>query len=75
MTSCGQGNTPLHYAARESCREAITLFLKHGSCIGYMNRFNEPPIAQIPTNTLLEHFDNCVQLKDESCLLYTSRCV
>ncbi|XP_077254320.1 transient receptor potential cation channel protein painless-like isoform X2 [Temnothorax americanus] len=70
-----QGNTPLHYAAREGCREAITLFLKHGSCIGYMNRFNEPPIAQIPTNTLLEHFDNCVQLKDEFELEFNYRCL
>ncbi|XP_024888820.1 transient receptor potential cation channel protein painless-like, partial [Temnothorax curvispinosus] len=70
-----QGNTPLHYAAREGCREAITLFLKHGSCIGYMNRFNEPPIAQIPTNMLLEHFDNCVRLKDKSELEFDYRCL
>ncbi|XP_011146816.1 transient receptor potential cation channel protein painless [Harpegnathos saltator] len=58
-----KGNTPLHYAARAGCNEATTLLLERGSYIGHMNKFNVPPIADIPTCTLLRYLDDCVQAR------------
>ncbi|XP_011706749.1 PREDICTED: transient receptor potential cation channel protein painless-like isoform X2 [Wasmannia auropunctata] len=57
-----KGNTPLHYAARADNRKAMSLLLKHGSYIGHMNKFNVPPIVDIPVTTLLDHFDNCLKM-------------
>lgn len=60
-----KGNTPLHYAARAGCREAVTLLLDRGSYIGHMNKFNVPPIADIPMSTLSHYFDDCLQMRKE----------
>lgn len=66
-----KGNTPLHYAARAGCREAITLLLERGSYIGHMNNFNVPPIADIPVCTLSHYFDDCLQTRKERANEYT----
>ncbi|XP_011688410.1 PREDICTED: transient receptor potential cation channel protein painless-like [Wasmannia auropunctata] len=60
-----KGNTPLHYAARAGCAEAVTLLLNRGSYIGYKNEFNIPPIADIPACMLSRYFDNCLQIRKE----------
>ncbi|XP_053995935.1 transient receptor potential cation channel protein painless [Hylaeus anthracinus] len=63
----GKGNTPLHYAARADCREAVTLLLEKGSYIGYPNNFGVAPIADISASTLSRFLDDCIQTKkDES---------
>lgn len=61
----------MHYAARSGCREAVSLLLERGSYIGHMNRFNVPPIADIPLNTLTEYFDDCLQMKRDRTNDYT----
>lgn len=66
-----KGNTPLHYAARAGCREAMTLLLERGSYIGHMNKFNVPPIADIPDCVLSSHFDDCLQTRKERPNEYT----
>ncbi|XP_072747734.1 transient receptor potential cation channel protein painless [Anoplolepis gracilipes] len=66
-----KGNTPLHYAARAGCREAVTLLLERGSYIGHMNKFNIPPIADIPMCTLSHYFDDCLQTQKERTNEYT----
>ncbi|XP_043670576.1 transient receptor potential cation channel protein painless-like [Vespula pensylvanica] len=66
-----KGNTPLHYAARAGSREAVSLLLEKGSYIGHMNKFNVPPIADIPLNTLVEYFDDCLQTRKERTNEYT----
>ncbi|XP_067213310.1 transient receptor potential cation channel protein painless isoform X2 [Linepithema humile] len=66
-----KGNTPLHYAARAGCREAVTLLLDRGSYIGHMNKFNVPPVADIPTCTLSRYFDDCLQMRKERTNEYT----
>lgn len=66
-----KGNTPLHYAARAGCREAVTLLLEHGSYIGHMNNFNVPPIADIPICTLSRYFNDCLQTRKERTNEYT----
>ncbi|KOC66313.1 Transient receptor potential cation channel protein painless [Habropoda laboriosa] len=58
-----KGNTPLHYAARADCREAVTSLLKKGSYIGHMNNFGVPPVADISMSTLSQYFDDCIQAK------------
>lgn len=60
-----KGNTPLHYAARAGCREAVTLLLDRGSYIGHMNKFNVPPVADIPASALSRYFDDCLQTRKE----------
>lgn len=66
-----KGNTPLHYAARAGCREAVTLLLERGSYIGHMNKFNVPPLADIPVCTLSRYFDDCLQTRKERTNEYT----
>ncbi|KAI4500247.1 hypothetical protein M0802_004664 [Mischocyttarus mexicanus] len=66
-----KGNTPLHYAARSGSREAVSLLLEKGSYIGHMNKFNVPPIADIPLNTLTEYFDDCLDTRKERTNEYT----
>ncbi|XP_036149484.1 transient receptor potential channel pyrexia-like isoform X3 [Monomorium pharaonis] len=62
-----KGNTPLHYAARADNRKAISLLLKRGSYIGHMNKFNVPPIVDIPVCTLSSYFDDCLTMvKDQT---------
>ncbi|XP_076230831.1 transient receptor potential cation channel family member painless [Calliopsis andreniformis] len=66
-----KGNTPLHYAARADCREAVTLLLEKGSYIGHMNNLGVPPVAHISESTLSQYFDNCIQTKKERPKEYT----
>ncbi|XP_003703369.2 transient receptor potential cation channel family member painless [Megachile rotundata] len=66
-----KGNTPLHYAARANCREAVTLLLEKGSYIGHMNNFGIPPVADISVSTLSQYFDNCIQARKERTNEYT----
>ncbi|RLU19517.1 hypothetical protein DMN91_008074 [Ooceraea biroi] len=66
-----KGNTPLHYAARAGCREAVTLLLERGSYIGHMNKFNVPPVADIPGGILSRYFDDCLQTRKERTNEYT----
>ncbi|KAF3419985.1 hypothetical protein E2986_04275 [Frieseomelitta varia] len=66
-----KGNTPLHYAARADCREAVTLLLEKGSYIGHMNNFGVPPVADISVSTLSQYFDSCIQAKKERTNEYT----
>ncbi|XP_071559422.1 transient receptor potential cation channel protein painless-like [Temnothorax nylanderi] len=62
-----KGNTPLHYAARADNRKAMSLLLKRGSYIGHMNKFNIPPIRDIPVGTLSEYFDDCLkEIRDQT---------
>ncbi|XP_031848725.2 transient receptor potential cation channel family member painless [Nomia melanderi] len=60
-----KGNTPLHYAARADCREAVTMLLEKGSYIGHMNTFGVPPVADISVSTLSGYFDDCIQARKE----------
>jgi hypothetical protein len=55
----------LHYAARAGCGEAVTLLLERGSYIGHMNKYNVPPIADIPTDILSRHFDHCINMEKD----------
>ncbi|XP_043261776.1 transient receptor potential cation channel protein painless isoform X2 [Colletes gigas] len=66
-----KGNTPLHYAARADCREAVTLLLEKGSYIGHMNNFGVPPVADISVSTLSQYFDDCIQTRKERTTEYT----
>ncbi|OAD55186.1 Transient receptor potential cation channel protein painless [Eufriesea mexicana] len=66
-----KGNTPLHYAARADCREAVTLLLEKGSYIGHMNHFGVPPVADISVSTLSQYFDDCIQAREERTNEYT----
>lgn len=52
----------MHYAARADNRVAMSLLLKRGSYIGHMNKFNVPPIVDIPMRTLSDYFDDCLRL-------------
>ncbi|XP_071559411.1 transient receptor potential cation channel protein painless-like isoform X2 [Temnothorax nylanderi] len=62
-----KGNTPLHYAARADNRKAMSLLLKRGSYIGHMNKFNIPPIIDIPVGTLSDYFDDCLkEIRDQT---------
>ncbi|XP_011173491.1 transient receptor potential cation channel protein painless [Solenopsis invicta] len=62
-----KGNTPLHYAARADNCKAMSLLLKQGSYIGHMNKFNVPPIVDIPMCTLLNYFNDCLKMiKDQT---------
>ncbi|XP_036145416.1 transient receptor potential cation channel protein painless [Monomorium pharaonis] len=56
-------NTPLHYAVKSNYNEVITLILSQDSYIGHLNKFNIPPIADIPERILSNYFDNCIQMK------------
>ncbi|XP_060820394.1 transient receptor potential cation channel protein painless [Bombus pascuorum] len=66
-----KGNTPLHYAARADCREAVTLLLEKGSYIGHMNNFGVPPVEDISVSTLSQYFDNCIQARKKRTNEYT----
>ncbi|CAK9804476.1 Transient receptor potential cation channel protein painless [Anthophora plagiata] len=74
-----KGNTPLHYAARADCREAVTLLLERGSYIGHMNSFGVPPVADISVSTLSQYFDDCIQAKrgrsNEYCIEFDYKCL
>lgn len=63
--SLGEENTPLHYAARAGCQEAVMLLLDRGSYIGHMNKLNKPPIADIPSHMLLRYFDKCLEKRTD----------
>lgn len=52
----------MHYAARADNRRAMSLLLKRGSYIGHMNKFNVPPIVDIPMCTLSDYFDDCLKM-------------
>ncbi|PBC32290.1 Transient receptor potential cation channel protein painless [Apis cerana cerana] len=67
----GKGNTPLHYAAKADCREAVTLLLEKGSYIGHMNNFGIPPVADISISTLSQYFDDCIVARKERTNEYT----
>lgn len=67
----GNGNTPLHYAAKADCREAVTLLLEKGSYIGHMNNFGIPPVADISISTLSQYFDDCIVARKERTNEYT----
>ncbi|KYN02029.1 PREDICTED: transient receptor potential cation channel protein painless-like [Cyphomyrmex costatus] len=69
--SDNKGNTPLHYAARAGCQEAIILLLNRGSYIGHMNKYNTPPIADISAHTLSRYFDDCLQTRIDRANEYT----
>lgn len=75
----GKGNTPLHYAARAGCHEAVTLLLERGSYIGHTNKFNVPPIADISVGTLSRHLDDCLQTRryrtNEYTIEFDYRCL
>ncbi|XP_036149482.1 transient receptor potential cation channel protein painless-like isoform X1 [Monomorium pharaonis] len=60
-----RGNTPLHYAAMADCAEAITLLLNRGSYIGHMNKFDIPPIEDVPACMLSRYFDDCLRMTKE----------
>ena len=60
-----KGNTPLHYAARAECREAMELLLARGSYIGHRNRFGVPPLAHIAPGILQGHLDECLTSANE----------
>ncbi|XP_029055599.1 transient receptor potential cation channel protein painless [Osmia bicornis bicornis] len=66
-----KGNTPLHYAARANCREAVTLLLEKGSYIGQMNNFGVPPVEDISVSMLSQYFDDCIQARKERTNEYT----
>ncbi|KZC14334.1 PREDICTED: transient receptor potential cation channel protein painless [Dufourea novaeangliae] len=66
-----KGNTPLHYAARADCREAVTLLLEKGSYIGHTNVFGVPPVADISVSILSQYFDDCIQARKEQTNEYT----
>ncbi|XP_032680658.1 transient receptor potential cation channel protein painless isoform X1 [Odontomachus brunneus] len=66
-----KGNTPLHYAARAGCHEAVTLLLERGSYIGHMNKFNVPPVADISVSTLSRYLDDCLQTQKHRTNEYT----
>ncbi|XP_076179323.1 transient receptor potential cation channel family member painless [Ptiloglossa arizonensis] len=66
-----KGNTPLHYAARADCLEAVTLLLEKGSYIGHMNAFGVPPVADISVSTLSQYFDDCIQTRKMRTNEYT----
>lgn len=75
-----KSNTPLHYAAKSGCGDAVTLFLNRDSYIGHMNEFNIPPIADIPQSILLNYFDNCIQMRqdeemNECAMEFNYRCL
>ncbi|XP_011499906.1 PREDICTED: transient receptor potential cation channel protein painless [Ceratosolen solmsi marchali] len=55
-----KGNSPLHYAARAECQEALELLLQKGSYIGHMNNFNIPPLVHITSDALKNHLDDCL---------------
>ncbi|KYN44544.1 Transient receptor potential cation channel protein painless, partial [Trachymyrmex septentrionalis] len=69
--SDNKGNTPLHYAARAGCQEAVILLLNRGSYIGHMNKYNTPPIADISAHTLSRYFDDCLQTRKDRTNEYT----
>ncbi|EGI64217.1 Transient receptor potential cation channel protein painless [Acromyrmex echinatior] len=69
--SDNKGNTPLHYAARAGCEEAIVLLLNRGSYIGHMNKYNTPPIVDISAHTLSRYFDDCLQTRKDRTNEYT----
>ncbi|XP_014475519.1 PREDICTED: transient receptor potential cation channel protein painless [Dinoponera quadriceps] len=74
-----KGNTPLHYAARAGCHEAVTLLLERGSYIGHMNKFNVPPVADISASTLSRYLDDCLQTRkcrtNEYTIEFDYRCL
>ncbi|TGZ38323.1 Uncharacterized protein DBV15_00466 [Temnothorax longispinosus] len=39
----------------------MSLLLKRGSYIGHINKFNIPPIIDIPVGTLSDYFDDCLK--------------
>ncbi|KAL0125733.1 hypothetical protein PUN28_004652 [Cardiocondyla obscurior] len=77
--SDNKGNTPLHYAATAGCREAVILLLNQGSYIGHMNKFNAPPIADIPADVLSRYLDDCLQTRkscaNECTIEFNYRCL
>jgi len=78
MYLTAKDNTPLHYAARAGCGEAVTLLLEKGSYVGHMNKFNVPPIADIPANILSRYFDHCINMekyKNECRLEFNYHCL
>ncbi|KAK0158042.1 hypothetical protein PV327_011225, partial [Microctonus hyperodae] len=60
-----KGNTPLHYAARAECTEAVRMLLELGSYLGHLNILGVPPIAHINQEILHKHFDECLQSNNE----------
>ncbi|XP_076301644.1 transient receptor potential cation channel protein painless-like [Lasioglossum baleicum] len=58
-----KGNTPLHYAARADSREAVMMLLEKGSYIGQRNKYGMPAVADIPSSTLSQYFDDCIQAR------------
>lgn len=59
------GNTPLHYVLNANCYEAAILLLKRGSYLGYVNKSNNIIITNVPLFILSNHFNDCIQLKNE----------
>ncbi|KAK0087360.1 hypothetical protein PV326_005224 [Microctonus aethiopoides] len=65
LNSYEKGNTPLHYAARAECTEAVRILLELGSYLGHLNILGVPPIAHINRGILQEHFDECLRSNNE----------
>ncbi|XP_036145415.1 transient receptor potential cation channel protein painless isoform X2 [Monomorium pharaonis] len=75
-----KSNTPLHYAVKSRCSKVITLILSQDSYIGYLNKSDIPPIADIPKDILSNYFDNCIQMKtnentNESAIEFNYSCL
>ncbi|KAJ8676652.1 hypothetical protein QAD02_012439 [Eretmocerus hayati] len=55
-----KGNSPLHYASRAECREAVDLLLKRGCYIGHTNHFGSPALSHMEPAQLEAHLDDCL---------------
>ncbi|XP_047023412.1 transient receptor potential cation channel protein painless [Helicoverpa zea] len=60
-----KNNTALHYAARNGDQETVLELLRNGACIGLRNKFDEPPLADIPYKTLETYLDECITTNSE----------
>ncbi|XP_072941868.1 transient receptor potential cation channel protein painless [Epargyreus clarus] len=60
-----KSNTALHYAARNGDQHAVLSLLRKGACVGLLNKFNEPPLADINAKTLETYLDECITTNGE----------
>ncbi|XP_034952763.1 transient receptor potential cation channel protein painless [Chelonus insularis] len=60
-----KGNTPLHYAARAECEEAVVLLLQHGSYLGAENCLGVSPLAHIAPGLLQDYFNDCLRSNND----------
>ncbi|XP_066995214.2 transient receptor potential cation channel protein painless [Anabrus simplex] len=60
------GNTALHIAARNGDKYFILRLMEHGAYIGTVNRFGDPPLANISSKILEDFLNRCVTTNDKS---------